>query len=410
MTLLTTADTSAGFSLEDRYRKTEGTIYVTGIQALVRTILARARIDRALGAEHATFVSGYEGSPLAGLDMELERHADLLQENCVMHLPALNEELAATAVSGSQLARSVADLRYSGVTGFWYGKAPGLDRATDAFRHANMGGTDGKGGAVAFVGDDPAAKSSSVPCSSEFALADLTMPTLFPADPAEAVVHGLHAVELSRASGLWSALKVNTVVADGASTTIEPRHWTAPDLSDLPGGLVAYQHKPSAHLLTTTLAELELSMHRTRLPIAVEYIRRSGLNQIVGARDAQIGIVAAGSTYLAVRQALATLGLDDEAIDRRGIRLLKLGVIYPLEPSVVVEFAEGLEQIVVVEDKRSFIEDALKSILYGRPDCPGRTRASAMPTAPYCSTASARSTATRPPSPSRRCWPAPASR
>ncbi|MDX6227523.1 MAG: indolepyruvate ferredoxin oxidoreductase [Frankiales bacterium] len=369
MTLLTTADTSAGFSLEDRYRKTEGTIYVTGIQALVRTILDRARIDRALGADHATFVSGYEGSPLAGLDMELERHADLLREHCVTHLPALNEELAATAVFGSQLAGSVADLRYSGVTGFWYGKAPGLDRATDAFRHANMGGTDGNGGAVAFVGDDPAAKSSSIPCSSEFALADLVMPTFFPADPGEVLLHGLHAVELSRASGLWSAVKVNTVVADGASTATDP-HWVAPDLSDLPGGLVAYGHKPSAHLLLTKLAELEQSMHRTRLPIALEYIRRSGLNRISGARDAQLGIAASGSTYLAVRQALAILGLDDEALDRRGIRLLKLGVIFPLEPSVVIDFATGLEQIVVVEDKRSFIEDAVKSILYGRADMP----------------------------------------
>ncbi|MDX6201050.1 MAG: indolepyruvate ferredoxin oxidoreductase, partial [Frankiales bacterium] len=372
MTLLTAADSSAGFSLEDRYRKVEGTIYVTGIQALVRTILDRARIDRGVGADrlpHASFVSGYEGSPLAGLDMELERHADLLREHHVRHLPALNEELAATAVSGSQLARSVADLRYSGVTGFWYGKAPGLDRATDAFRHANMGGTDGNGGAVAFVGDDPAAKSSSIPCSSEFALADLTIPTFFPADPGEVLLHGLHAVELSRASGLWSAVKVNTVVADGASTAIDPR-WVAPDLSELPGGLVAYGHKSSAHLLLTKLAELEQSMHRTRLPIAVEYIRRSGLNRTSGARDAQLGIVAAGSTYLAVRQALATLGLDDEALERRGIRLLKLGVIFPLEPSVVIDFATGLEQIVVVEDKRSFLEDAVKSILYGRPNMP----------------------------------------
>ncbi|MDX6243204.1 MAG: indolepyruvate ferredoxin oxidoreductase [Frankiales bacterium] len=370
MTLATPTEELAAFSLDDRYRKVEGLIYITGVQALVRTILARSRLDRMNGADQASFVSGYEGSPLAGFDLELQRHLDVLEEHRITHQPALNEELAATAVSGSQLARSVADLRTTGITGYWYGKAPGLDRATDAFRHANMAGTDGRGGAVAFVGDDPAAKSSSVPCSSEFALADLAIPTMFPADPAEAVVHGLHAVELSRASGLWSALKVNTVVADGAATTIEPRYWTAPDLSGLPGGLVAYQHKPSAYLLGTTLAELEASMHRTRLPIAVEYVRRSGLNEIKGAREARIGIVAAGSTYLAVRQALATLGLDDAELDHRGIRLLKLGVIFPLEPSVVREFADGLEEIVVVEDKRSFLEDAIKSVLYGLPDAP----------------------------------------
>jgi len=175
MTLTTPADERAAFSLEDRYRKVEGTIFVTGVQALVRTVLDRARIDRARGANQGSYVSGYEGSPLAGFDLELERHGDLLREQAITHQPALNEELAATAVSGTQLARQVADLQYSGVTGFWYGKAPGLDRATDALRHANMAGTDGQGGAVAFVGDDPAAKSSSVPCSSEFALADLVM-------------------------------------------------------------------------------------------------------------------------------------------------------------------------------------------------------------------------------------------
>ena len=370
MTLAMPSDSLSAFSLEDRYRKTEGTIYLTGVQALVRTILARARLDRLLGVNQATFVSGYEGSPLASFDLELQRHPALLQEHRITHLPALNEELAATAVSGTQLARAVADLQHTGVTGYWYGKAPGLDRATDALRHANLGGTDPLGGAVAFVGDDPAHKSSSVPCSSEFALADLIMPTLFPADPAQAVVYGLHAVELSRACGLWAAVKVNTVVADGSSTAVEPRHFVPPDLSDLDGGLVPYQHKPSAHLLGATLVSLETSLHRTRLPIAMEYIRRSGLNKIRGAREAQIGLVAAGSTYLALRQALTTLGLDEEALEQRGIRLLKLGVIYPLEPTVVVDFAQGLEQIVVVEDKRSFIEDALKSILYGRATMP----------------------------------------
>ena len=368
MTLL--SDQPVDFSLDDRYRKVEGTVYLTGVQALVRTILARARIDRLSGVDQASFVSGYEGSPLAGFDLELQRHQDLLAEYRITHLPALNEELAATAVAGSQLARSVAELTSAGVSGYWYGKAPGLDRATDAFRHANLSGTDSHGGAVAFVGDDPAAKSSSLPCSSEMSLADLAIPTLFPADPAETVLFGLHAVELSRASGLWSAVKVNTVVADGACTAVEPRTWTAPDLSDLPGGLVAYRHQPSARLLGSTLAELELSLHRTRLPIAMEYVRRSGLNRISGAGNAHLGIVAAGSTYLAVRQALAILGLDDVELERRGTRLLKLGVVYPLEPSVVVEFATGLDQIVVVEDKRSFIEDAVKSILYGRTNAP----------------------------------------
>ena len=164
-------------------------------------MLDRARYDQRRGAPTALFVSGYEGSPLAGDDLELARRRTLLAQHRIEHRPALNEELAATAVSGSQLARHVGELRYHGVTGYWYGKAPGLDRATDALRHANLIGSDPRGGAVAIVGDDPAAKSSTVPCTSEFALADLAMPTLVPADPAEVLTLGMHAVEMSARPG-----------------------------------------------------------------------------------------------------------------------------------------------------------------------------------------------------------------
>lgn len=357
-------------TLDERYQRQDGTIYLTGIQALVRMLLDRARHDREHGRATASYVSGYEGSPLGGYDLELARHRDLLSEYGILHQPGLNEELAATAVSGTQLAGRVGDAKQDGVTGVWYGKAPGLDRATDALRHANMIGTAPAGGAVALVGDDPSAKSSTLPCSSEMALAGLMMPTFYPADPAEALVHGMHAVELSRASGLWSAMKVVTAMADGASTAQVSPHWQAPDLSDLPGGLRAYGHQPRARLLGAELAELERSQQLTRLPIAVEYIRRSGLNVITGPRGARIGVVAAGKTYLDVRQALTALGLRDDDLERHGIRLLKLGVIYPLEPSIVAEFAAGLDEVVVIEDKRAFLEDAVKSVLYGQAAAP----------------------------------------
>jgi indolepyruvate ferredoxin oxidoreductase len=357
-------------SLDDRYQRQDGTIYLTGIQALVRMLLDRARHDRTHGRTTATYVSGYEGSPLGGYDLELARHPKLLAEYDIVHRPGVNEELAATSVSGSQLAGRVGDARYDGVVGVWYGKAPGLDRATDALRHANMIGTSPTGGAVALVGDDPAAKSSTLPCSSELALAGLGLPTFYPADPAEALVHGLHAVELSRASGLWSAMKVVTAMADGASTAQVSPSWAAPDLSDLPGGLRAYGYQPHARLLGAELAELERSQVLTRQPIAIEYIRRSGLNVITGARTARIGLVAAGKTYLDVRQALTALGLGEEDLERYGIRLLKLGVIYPVEPSIVREFAAGLDEIIVVEDKRAFLEDAVKSVLYGQANAP----------------------------------------
>jgi indolepyruvate ferredoxin oxidoreductase len=357
-------------NLDERYQRQDGTVYLTGIQALVRMLLERARYDRARGLATAAYVSGYEGSPLGGYDLELARHPDLLREYGIVHRPGLNEELAATSVAGSQLAGRVGDARQDGVTGVWYGKAPGLDRATDALRHANMIGTSPTGGAVALVGDDPAAKSSTLPCSSEMALAGLAMPTFYPADPAEALVHGLHAVELSRASGLWAAMKVVTAMADGASTVQVSPHWAAPDLSDLPGGLRAYGHQPRARLLGAELAELERSQVLTRLPIATEYIRRSGLNTITGPRSARIGLVAAGKTYLDVRQALTALGLTEADLERHGIRLLKLGVIYPLEPSIVAEFAAGLDEILVIEDKRAFLEDAVKSVLYGQANAP----------------------------------------
>lgn len=356
----------AGYDLAKRYVTEPGIVHLTGIHAIVRMILERQRYDHAAGHDSAAYVSGYEGSPLAGLDLELSRQARLLTEHQVVHEPALNEELAATAVSGAQLAATVATLNTSGVTGYWYGKAPGLDRATDALRHANLIGTAHTGGAVGFVGDDPGAKSSSVPCSSEYALADLMIPTLSPADPSEVIPFGLHAVELSRASGLWSAVKVATAVADG-SLTFAPGPWRRADMT---GVSAAYSHRPSARLLGAELMNLERSQMMTRLPIAVEYIRRSGLNVVSGDSTATVGIVACGKTYRDVIGALDLLDLDPRQPERYGLRLLKLGAVYPLDPEQLLVFADGLKEIVVVEDKRPFIEDAIKTALYGRPAMP----------------------------------------
>ncbi|WP_435121154.1 indolepyruvate ferredoxin oxidoreductase family protein [Amycolatopsis thermoflava] len=354
------------FTLDERYVRETGTVYLTGVQALVRVVLDRVRQDRRAGRDTAAFVSGYEGSPLAGFDLELARHGKLLDEHAVVHRPGLNEELAATSVMGSQLAAGLGSLRTDGVTGFWYGKAPGLDRATDALRHANLAGTHPRGGAVALVGDDPNAKSSSVPCASEHALADLAMPVFFPADSQDVLDHGRHAVELSRASGLWTAMKIVANVADAAGTAVVDPSWTAPVL---PEG--AYGHRPSSRLLGPELATLEHSLHRVRSPLALEYLRASGVNRIVrsGPGD-RIGIVTAGKSYLDLRQALRALGLDEDALARFGIRILKLGVIHPVEPGVITDFAQGLDEIVVVEEKRALIEPAVKEILYGRTGAP----------------------------------------
>ncbi|WP_179272991.1 MULTISPECIES: indolepyruvate ferredoxin oxidoreductase family protein [unclassified Rhodococcus (in: high G+C Gram-positive bacteria)] len=363
-------DTMRQFSLDDRYLRQEGGIYLTGIQALVRTLRDRALLDSRRGLVSSSFVSGYEGSPLAGYDLEIMRRQKFLADSRVVHRPAVNEELAATSVAGSQLARQAGTLKVDSVTGYWYGKAPGLDRASDAIRHANLIGTDSKGGVVALVGDDPAAKSSTYPCSSESALADLYIPTLYAADSQDMLDLAVHSVFLSRFTGLWSALKVATAVADGASTAdVHPLR-----LDPTFGELGASTHVPSAKLMGTNLAALEESQISTRLPRAVEYARLNDLNRVVvkGASD-RIGIIASGKTYLDVRDALTILGLDDGALNKFGIRILKLGMIYPLDPRVVSEFADGLDEIIVVEEKRSFIETGVKEILYGRVNAPAIT-------------------------------------
>ena len=355
-------------SLDDRYRSDDGTVYLTGVQALVRLLFDRVRIDRAAGADPGVFVSGYEGSPLAGYDLELARRATLLAEHNVVHRPGLNEELGATAVMGSQLAAGVGLRERDGVLGVWYGKAPGLDRATDALRHANMAGTDPRGGALALVGDDPNAKSSTIPCASELALADLAMPVFFPADGQDLLDFGQHAIELSRASGLWSAMKIVANVADAAGTATVHPQWTAPRFSP---EFSAYQHTPSGKLLGPNLAALERSLFTVRVPLALEYLRISGVNRITATHPAdRIGIITAGKSYLDVMQAFAALGLDERALWEFGIRVLKLGVIHPVEPGIVREFAQGLDEIIVVEEKRAFIESQVKEILYGRANAP----------------------------------------
>ncbi|KOG24351.1 indolepyruvate ferredoxin oxidoreductase family protein [Streptomyces viridochromogenes] len=362
-----TEPTGRRFRLDDRYRREDGVVHLSGVQALVRVLLDRSRRDRSNGLDTATFVSGYEGSPLAGYDIELARHGVLLDEYDVVHKPGLNEELAATAVMGSQLVGQTGRSRRDGVVGVWYGKSPGLDRASDALRHANLVGTDPTGGAVALVGDDPGAKSSSVPCASEATLADLAIPTLYPADAQDVLDFGFHAQFLSRFSGLWSGLKITTAVADAASTAVVGRD----RISVMEGDAGRSTHQPSSMLLGANLMALERSLHDVRLPRAVEYARLNGLNRLVqrGPSD-RLGILTSGKTYLDVREALRIIGLTDEDLARYGIRILKLGMVFPLERDAVREFADGLDQVVVVEEKRPFLETAVKEILYGRPGAP----------------------------------------
>src|SRR6478736_6152080 len=362
-------ETVARPQLSDRYTATSGRVQLTGVQALARLPIDQHRRDLAAGLNVGTFVSGYEGSPLAGYDQELGRLKQLLDANDVTFVPGLNEEAAATSVQGSQLACTLPGAARDGVIGIWYGKAPGLDRATDALRHGNLMGSHPKGGALVLVGDDPAAKSSTLPCASDVALADLSIPYLYPADSQDVLDLGRHAIELSRASGLWTGLKIVTAVADGSSTVNLAADWPAPRIP--PG---AGTHVPTARLLHPTLGQLERDLVTNRLRIAREYARLNGLNRVVGRGPGDVlGVVAAGHTFLDVLAALRRLGIDEADLAASPVRLLWVGMPWPLEETVVRVFADGLEEILVVEEKRSFLEAAIRDVLYGGPVQPAVT-------------------------------------
>ncbi len=356
---------SRTISLDDRYALEEGTVMLTGVQALVRLPIDQHRADRARGARTATLVSGYQGSPLGGYDLELGRQRRRLDEHDIVHQPGVNEELAATAVYGSQIVGARDGARFDGVVGLWYGKAPGLDRASDAIKHANLIGTPSLGGAVALCGDDAISKSSTLPSAVETALFDLGMPIITPGDVQEMLDFGLHAVALSRICGLWVGLKVPTNVADSAGTVRVAPDRIVPVTPEFDG--FSHVVDPRA-FATPRILELEASMHGDRAEMARRYAAANGINDLVcaGERD-RIGIVAAGKTFVDLQAALRQMRIDPAG---EGIRLLRLGMPYPLDREIVERFGDGLERIVVVEEKRSFVELLVKDVLQGRPGAP----------------------------------------
>ncbi len=360
------------YALSDRYLLEHGTVLLSGIQALARIPIDQLRLDRAAGLNTAAMVSGYPGSPLGGFDTEIARATRLVSEPIVLR-PAVNEELGATTVMGSQLASTRPDATYDGVVGIWYGKAPGLDRAGDALRHGVFAGSSPGGGAVALVGDDPACKSSTMPSSSDASLVDLHMPVLYPGTVHECLELGLHAVALSRCTGLWSAMKIITPVADGSGTVTLPA-LTEPIITptvEVDGE--TWKSAPTAMFLgAARMLKVEREFREIRLPLATEYGRQNRLNQIRGAKsDAWLGIVSTGYTYQQVLEALRRLGLSDEqAIADAGIRLLQLRMPVPFDEEIAREFARGLDEIVVVEEKNATLEVLIKDALYGTNDQP----------------------------------------
>src|SRR5436190_935268 len=361
-------------SLDDKYDLTKDRVFITGTQAIIRMLLMQRERDRRAGLNTAGFVSGYRGSPIGGLDQNLWRAKKWLQANDIVFQPGLNEELAATALWGSQQAELRGDGKYDGVFGVWYGKGPGVDRTGDVFRHANMAGSSRHGGVLALMGDDHTAESSTVAHQSEFAFVDVMTPILNPAGVQELIDYGLYGFALSRFCGTWAALKCvknnieSTASADGRLDRVK---------IVIPGDDEFRMPRGGLNIRTPDgFLEQEARLQDFKRDAMLAFVRANKLNHIVlsGGRQPKIGVITVGKSYLDVRQALDELGVDEVKANDMGLRLYKVACPLPLSQAELVEFARGLELIIVVEEKRSLIEVQVREELYGtsnQPACIG---------------------------------------
>jgi indolepyruvate ferredoxin oxidoreductase len=354
-------------TLEDRYLREKGLVYLTGVQALVRLALDQQRRDRKAGLRTGVFISGYPGSPLGVYDMAVQRLGPTLREEYgIVHVPGANEELAATAISGTQMLDGYPHARFDGVTGFWYGKGPGIDRSGDALKHGNFAGTSRHGAVVVLAGEDHEGKSSTMPFQDDYAFMTHGMPVLYPASVTEFLELGLHAVALSRFSGCWVAMKLVGALCDGGETVEVSPDRPLIALPEVTIGGKPFQKRTDFTFFPGKNIEHERHLFQERHVAVRAYARANGLDRIeVRTSWDRVGIVTAGKSYADTRQALLDMGLDDEALRRAGVRLLRMGLIYPIDERIVSEFAEGLEEIIVIEEKRDFLEAQVRAALCG---------------------------------------------
>ncbi len=348
-------------TLEDKYTLDQGRVYMSGTQALVRLPMLQKARDRAAGLNTAGFVSGYRGSPLGALDQALWQAKAHLKSNDIVFQPGVNEDLAATACWGTQQVNLYKDAKHEGVFSMWYGKGPGVDRSMDVLKHANAAGSSRHGGVLVLAGDDHAAKSSTVAHQSEHNLMSAGIPVLYPANVQEYLDYGLHGWAMSRYTGLWVGMKcVTEVVESSASVHVDPQR---PRIL-LPEEFALPEDGLNLRWPDSPLAQ-EARLLDYKLYAALAYVRRNRLNPVVlDAPDARFGIMAAGKAYMDTREALRSLGLDDEACRRIGLRIMKVGCVWPMNAQDAREFATGLQEILVVEEKRQILEYALKEELY----------------------------------------------
>ncbi|WP_407469004.1 indolepyruvate ferredoxin oxidoreductase family protein [Xanthomonas campestris pv. raphani] len=358
----------ADYTLEHKYTRADGRIYLSGVQALVRLPLMQHLRDVAAGLDTAGFVSGYRGSPLGGLDLELWRARAHLEAAKVTFTPGLNEDLAATMVWGTQQTNLFPGATVQGVYGMWYGKGPGVDRSGDVFKHANAAGTSPFGGVLALAADDHACRSSTLPHGSEDEFVSAMMPILNPAGVQDILDMGLLGWAMSRYTGRWVGFKtIAETVESSASVDVDPfaRQIVLPDDFALPpGGLSIRWPDPPV--------DQEMRLHRYAVAAAQAFARANGIDKLVlDSPQARLGIVTTGKSYLDVLQALEYLGLDAQACAQIGIRVYKVGMTWPLEPVGITAFARGLDDIVVVEEKKAFIERQMKELFYNWPASAG---------------------------------------
>ena len=338
------------------------TAILSGVDTLVRLLILRHQLDERDGLTTATMVSGYPGSPLGAFDLALDGlGGDVLAAHRIIHRPGLNEELAAATVWGSQMGAVIPYDGVDGVAGAWYGKGPGLDRCGDVLKHANSMGAGRSGGAVMFCGDDPAAKSSTLACDSQYTFEDACVPVLYPGDQQDVLDLGIHAFRMSRYAGSWVGLKVVTSVADGIGTVdLDPGRQVPADPGDAIIDGRRWRHQPLATVGSHAVPDQEALVMVRRLAAAQAYARANGLDRVSGApAGAPLGLVCAGKTYFDVLEAFSV-----EELAAAGVRVLKLGMTYPLVTDTVLEFAASVDELVVIEEKRPFVETQLRAILH----------------------------------------------
>ena len=355
-------------SLSDKYELREGKIFLTGVQALVRLPLIQKDLDEQNNLNTGGFISGYKGSPLGGYDLELDRAQKYLQEKSIHHQAGINEELGATAVWGSQQGEFKDRGKKDGVFGIWYGKGPGMDRSMDVFKHANAAGSSKYGGVLAVAGDDHAAKSSTLPHQSDHNFMSAFMPFLYPSGVEEIVRYGLLGFAMSRYSGCWTGFKIVSDVADSGkrydvgveqSPIIIPNEEFLGEYRDLSRNI----------LYSDTPREQDYRLQRSKGFAAQEFVRANNIDYSIWKSDeSRLGIITSGKSYNDVREALRWLGIDESRAKKLGLCIYKVGMPWPLEPQGVREFCEGLESILLVEEKRELIEHQVKWQLYNWKD------------------------------------------